>query len=400
MRSRLLPHPTRVRTGLLALAALLAVQAAAAQGIDFFAGSYREALAEADRAGKLVFVDAFAVWCGPCKRMSNQVFPREDVGAFHNEHFVNLKLDMERGDGKAFAREFGVSSYPTLLYLDADGQLVHRVVGAQAPEALIQQGQLALRKTDNSADYAKRYREGERDPEFVLAYVRSLNKAGKPVLSIANEFLRERAAEHATPAIQAVIYEAAVQVDSRVFGFFLEQREALEATFGAAAVAERIEAAAARTLRNGLTYNSDKLVEQAKAAVAEHVPARAKAFAAHADLAVAKERRDAGLAHKAARKVVLAEGNTAAANHAMANELYRYFPKQPKALELATRMAGTAAKAEPSFDHAFTYATLLAAQGKDRKARAQAEAARALIGEGDDPRRVAMVQELIDRLAS
>ena len=375
------------------------VGAAFAGGIEFFQGSFDEALAAAEEQGKLVFVDAYAVWCGPCKRMSNQVFPREDVGAFYNDNFVALKLDMERGEGKKFGREFPVSSYPTMLYIAPDGELVQRVVGAQTPENLIKQGRLALRKTDKTETYAKRYREGERDPALVLAYVKSLNRAGKPSLAVANEFLRERAGDHADADVQAVIYEGAVQVDSRVFGFFVEQRAALEATYGKTAVAERIEAAAERTLANGLTYDSDKLVAEAKAAMAEHVPARAKAFDAKADLEVAKRRRDSGLAYKAARKVVLADGNTAAANHAMAVELSRYFADQPKAMQLASKMAGTAAKADPSFDHLFTYASLLGITGKAKKARAQAERAAQQLGEGDDPRRAAMVQELLDQLA-
>ena len=383
-----------LHTLLLVSAASLALRA---QGIEFFDGTYKEALAVAQEEGKLIFVDAYAVWCGPCKRMSNQVFPREDVGAFHNENFVNLKLDMERGEGKKFGREFPVSSYPTLLYIDPDGELLQRVVGAQSPENLIKQGQLALRKTDKSETYAKRYQDGERDPAFVLKYITTLNKAGKPSLAVANEFLRENR-EHGAKEIQAIIYEGTVQADSRVFAFFIEQRSALESTYGAAAVAKRIEAACERTMNNALTYDSDALMAEAKTAMEEHLPRRAKAFDAKADLALAKRRKDSGLAYKAARKVVLADGNSAAANHAMAVELMRYFPDQPKAMEMATKMAGSAAKGEPSFDHYFTYAQLLGATGKARKARSQAEAARKLLGDGADPRRTAMVEELLSQL--
>ncbi len=381
-------------------ALLLALGSVAAQagGIDFFHGSFEEALNKASEEGKLVFVDAYAVWCGPCKRMSNQVFPREDVGAFYNDNFVNLKIDMERDEGKTFGRKFPVSSYPTLLYISPEGELVQRVVGAQDPANLIKQGQLALRKTDRSETYAKRYREGDRDPELVLAYVESLNKAGKPSLAIANEFLRDNKA-HGDADVQAVIFASTVQVDSRIFEFFIEQRSSLEATYGKDAVAKRIEAAAEQTMQNGLTYNSDKLLEEAKEAIDEHLPSRAKAFDAKVDLAVAKTRKDAGLAYKAARKVVSAAGNTPAANHQMAVELSRYFPEQPKAMDLATKMAGTAAKGEANFDHLYTYAQLLGKQGKTKKAIAQAERAAQQLTENDDPRRAVMVTELLDKLA-
>ena len=379
------------------LALVLTVSVCIGQGIDFFHGTYEEALASAEEQGKLVFVDAYAVWCGPCKRMSNQVFPREDVGTFFNENYVALKLDMERGEGKKFGRKFPVSSYPTLLFIDSNGELVQRVIGAQSPENLIMQGQLALRKTDKSETFAKRYREGDRDPKLVLKYVESLNKAGKPSLAVANEFLRENT-DYTNGDVQAVIFEGTRQADSRVFKLFIEQRKALEATYGSAAVAERIEAACEVTMKNALTYKSDNLMAEANAAMAEHLPAKAKSFTAKADLAKAKNTKDSGLAFKAAKKVVLANGNTPTANHAMAVELSSYFADQPKAMALAAKMAGTAAKGDPSFDHLFTYAQLLAATGKGKKAKSQAERAMQKLGENDDPRRAAMVTELMEQL--
>ena len=385
---------TIITSCLLTLGAL----SVSASGIEFFQGSFEEALEAAEQQGKLVFVDAYAVWCGPCKRMSNQVFPREDVGAFYNEHFIALKLDMERGAGKKFGRKFPVSSYPTLLYIDPQGELVQRVIGAQTPENLIKQGQLALRKTDKSETYAKRYQEGDRDPALVLAYVESLSKAGKPALAVANEYLRANP-DHSKPEVQAIIFAGTQQVDSRVFTLFIEQRKALEATYGAAEVAARIEAAADQTMRNALTYKSDKLMVEAKTAMAEHLPNRAKAFEAKADMATARNRKDAGLAYKSARKVVLANGNTPQANHAMAVELQEYFGDQPKAMALAVKLAGTAAKSEPNFDHVFTYAKLLDATGKTKKAAQQAERAAALLTKSDDPRRAVMVNDLLDKLA-
>lgn len=388
----------RPLTALLAGLMLVGTLPAWAQGIEFFEGSFEQALARADSAGKLVFVDAYAVWCGPCKRMSNEVFPREDVGAFYNEHFVSLKLDMERGAGKDFQRLFPVSSYPTLLYLDATGALVQRVTGAQDPANLIGQGRLALRRADDTDALARRYREGERDPVFVARYIRALHATGEPALAVANEYLRERT-DYDHPDVRAVIFAAATQADSRVFDLLIEQRAALEAALGAAVVADRIERACEATALKGIAYDSEALLAEAKAAVAEHLPSRTRTFEATADLALAKKRGDSGLAYKAAKRVVLAEGNSAGANHAMAVELRRYFPDQPKAMELAARMAGTAAKVEPTFNHLFTYAELLAAQGKARKAVAQAELARAGIAEGDDPRRAAMVEELLERLA-
>lgn len=378
----------------LSLAGALAL---GAQGITFFAEGYEKALTRAKAENKLVFVDAYAVWCGPCRRMSSDVFPREDVGAFFNEHFVSLKIDMEQAAGKAFAKTFPVSSYPTLLFIDGEGQLVQRVVGAQQPDKLIQHAQLALRKSDDSEDFAARYADGDRDPKLVATYVKTLNRSGKPSLAVANDFLRG-GVDFADEDVLAVVYEACVQADSRVFELLIEHRGAIERQYGAQVVAERIEDACDRTLQQGLTFRSEALVAEAKAAVAAHLPRRANAFDARADLAVAKRNGDAGMAYKAAKKLVNADGNSPAANHEMALELGQTFADQPKALELAARMAGSAAKRDPSFEHLFTYARLLAATGKTRQATAQAKRAQETIAPSDDPRHAVMVTDLLRQL--
>jgi len=88
------------------------------QGIEFFHGTWKEALEEAKKQDKLVFVDAYAQWCGPCKKMAKNTFTKAEVGDFHNQNFVNLKLDMETPDGRDFGGKYPVSAYPTLLYLE------------------------------------------------------------------------------------------------------------------------------------------------------------------------------------------------------------------------------------------------------------------------------------------
>lgn len=85
-----------------------------AQGIEFFHGTWEEVKAKAKEADKLVFVDAYTTWCGPCKRMAANIFPLPEVGEFYNANFINYKLDMEKGEGPDFARKYGVRAIPPL----------------------------------------------------------------------------------------------------------------------------------------------------------------------------------------------------------------------------------------------------------------------------------------------
>ncbi len=116
----------------LTLIALFAGSVAMAQqnkGVDFLTAPFKEVAAAADKAGKPIFMDVYAVWCGPCKYMSNTIFPTAEAGNYFNKNFVNAKVDAEKGEGIEIARRYNVRAYPTFLILDKNGKELGRVVG-------------------------------------------------------------------------------------------------------------------------------------------------------------------------------------------------------------------------------------------------------------------------------
>lgn len=78
---------------------------------------------------KLIFVDCYTKWCGPCKTMDKYVFPTKEMGKFMNTRFICAKIDMETTDGKILNKQFKVSSYPTFLILTPDGKVLERFSG-------------------------------------------------------------------------------------------------------------------------------------------------------------------------------------------------------------------------------------------------------------------------------
>lgn len=92
--------------------------------------NFAEVLAKAQQENKKVFVDFYTVWCGPCKLMSQKVFTETEIGTYFNEKFVNYQINAE---DKAFAeqvKKYQVAAYPTLLILDAAGNVLGRQEGA------------------------------------------------------------------------------------------------------------------------------------------------------------------------------------------------------------------------------------------------------------------------------
>lgn len=103
--------------------------AGAEKGTQFFKGTFAQALAKAKKENKKLMVDCYTLWCGPCRYMATNVFPNDTLGAYMNEHFVCMKLDMEHGEGPERNKTFQVKAYPTFIFFDADGKEMNRFEG-------------------------------------------------------------------------------------------------------------------------------------------------------------------------------------------------------------------------------------------------------------------------------
>lgn len=114
--------------------------------IRFIENAWAVARKRAKAEGKYIFVDAYAVWCGPCKLLKSTTFKDSDVADFFNAHFVNLSIDMEKGEGLKLAEMWQVNAYPTLMVVDANGNPVLSNIGFMKPDALLEFGRQALEK--------------------------------------------------------------------------------------------------------------------------------------------------------------------------------------------------------------------------------------------------------------
>ena len=110
------------------------------KGINFFKGSWEEALIKAKEENKYIFLDVYASWCGPCKRLKRVSFKDADVGTYYNKNFINVTIDGEKGEGLYLAQKYGVTAYPTLLIIDHQGKKRAKSTGFKKPYILINFG--------------------------------------------------------------------------------------------------------------------------------------------------------------------------------------------------------------------------------------------------------------------
>lgn len=158
------------------------------KGIVFEELTLEKALDKAAEEGKYVFLDCYTSWCGPCKMMEGQVFSQKVAGEFCNEHFVNIKIDMEKGEGPDVAKRYGVNSFPTMLILNADGSVRGRLVGSRSVRDFMMVVRRSMNEAYNYTGLLEKYEAGERSPEFLGRYYVTLSDAGQ--LTDAGEIAR------------------------------------------------------------------------------------------------------------------------------------------------------------------------------------------------------------------
>src|SRR5690349_18049972 len=100
-----------------------------AQEIIFERTTWAEIKAKAKQEKKLIFLDAYTTWCGPCKMLEKTVFKDAAVAEFYNRNFVNARKDMEKSEGLEIAKQYSINCYPSLLFIDGDGNVQHRSAG-------------------------------------------------------------------------------------------------------------------------------------------------------------------------------------------------------------------------------------------------------------------------------
>jgi thioredoxin 1 len=112
--------------------------------IVFIENSFDEALKQAKAQNKYIFVDAYASWCGPCKMLKATTFNDSKAAEFYNGNFINVSIDMEKGQGPALAAKWQLRVYPTLIIFNSQGKPVLGTEGFLRANDLIKFGKQAL----------------------------------------------------------------------------------------------------------------------------------------------------------------------------------------------------------------------------------------------------------------
>lgn len=96
----------------------------AAAEISFIEQNWDAAKQKAAKENKLIFLDVWATWCGPCKLLKKNTFTNKKVAEYFNQNFVNASIDIDQAPGETIAATYGIKALPTLIIADASGKVI------------------------------------------------------------------------------------------------------------------------------------------------------------------------------------------------------------------------------------------------------------------------------------
>ena len=139
---------------------------------------------KAKQENKYIFLNGHTTWCIPCKEMELRVFLNSDIASFFNENFINVSVqfDESKNDSRlirnwyktadSIKKVYEISSYPTYLFFNPDGQLVHKILGANLePKEFLQKAKLALNPATQYSVLKVQFDKCKRDTSFLRVLI-------------------------------------------------------------------------------------------------------------------------------------------------------------------------------------------------------------------------------------
>ncbi|MBC7555931.1 MAG: thioredoxin fold domain-containing protein [Chryseobacterium sp.] len=205
---------------------LISLQVFSQESINFSQKPFAQLLAQAKAEKKLVFLDAYASWCGPCKLLEKNIFPQAAVRDFYNKTFINTHIDMEKGEGPAIAQKYMIRSYPSLLFINGDGEIIQKALGYMGEDDFLALGKEVGNPINATESPKALFEKGEKDPQFLETIIKNNANSDYDFAKKAAEryFEGKKAKELTKEEVSYILYFVKTTKD-QLYKTFIENKD-------------------------------------------------------------------------------------------------------------------------------------------------------------------------------
>lgn len=86
--------------------------------------SFKDIQKKAAAQNKPIFIDFYATWCAPCKKVEKEVFQNKEVATYMNQNFINYKVNIEKGNGPLISLVYEIELLPSVIIVRPSGDLI------------------------------------------------------------------------------------------------------------------------------------------------------------------------------------------------------------------------------------------------------------------------------------
>jgi thioredoxin-related protein len=207
----------------------------------------------AKKENKFIFVECYATWCIPCKKMERLIFPIEKIGMILNSSFISIRVQMDSSnndndyiknwyaDAHLIKQLYDIKMLPTFLFFSPEGKLVHRGEGFKDENEFISLTKEAINPKKQFYTSLENYQNGKKDykymPELALAAKRLQydNWADTIALDYINNYLIEKfyAKSITKEQIMFIAYfPKLVKYKNNIFNLYYDHSEEVDKVVG------------------------------------------------------------------------------------------------------------------------------------------------------------------------
>lgn len=158
----------------------------AQQQLNFEKISPDKAIAKAKTSKKLVYMYFTDTNCSACKKMEKNLFVKNEVYDTYNPAFINIKV-LDNQANSPIKKKYKINSIPTHLFINGNGEIVHKSTGPLDLQSFVELGNIALNPNENLSGLRKAFNTNpsKMPTDMLYKYMMILYNAGEDYQNVS-----------------------------------------------------------------------------------------------------------------------------------------------------------------------------------------------------------------------